>query len=73
MVWVSDIQVSSNDGNVFRLTLSEGDIGGGFIGHYGWVVVVANEVESQTGSGVVNHIISNDTYYPALKFNNEDR
>ena len=67
MVWISDIQVSGNDGNVFHLTLGEGDVRGGFIGHYGWVIIVPNEEESQAGSGVVHHIISNDTNYPALE------
>jgi hypothetical protein len=66
MVWISDVQVSRNDGNVFHLTLSEGDVRGRFIGHYGWVVVVANKVEGQAGSGMAHQIIGNDTDYPAL-------
>lgn len=66
MIRISDVQISSNDGNVFHLTLSEGDIRGRFIGHYGWVVVVANEEESQAGSGVVHRVIGNDTKHPRV-------
>ena len=67
MVWISDIQVSSDYGNVFHLTLGEGDVRCGFIGHYGWVIIVSNEEESQAGSGMVHHIIGNDTNHPALE------
>ena len=65
MVWIGDIQVPRNYGNVFHLTLSESDIRGRVIGHLRWIVIVANKVESQAGSGVGHHIFSNDTNHPA--------
>ena len=64
MVWVSNVQFSSNDGNIFHLSLSEGDVRSRVIGHYGWVIIVANEEESQAGC---HRVISNDTNYPTLK------
>ena len=67
MVLISDIQVSSDDRDVLWMSFSEGGIRGGFVCHYGWVVIVANEVESQTGSGVAHQIISNDTNISAVK------
>ena len=68
MVLISDVQITSNYWDVLSQSLSECNIGKGFIGHYRPIVVVANEEEGQTGSGVVHHIICYDTDFSACEW-----
>ena len=64
MILISDIQITSNYWDVLSLFFSEGNIGKRFISHHGPIIIVADEKESQTGSGVCYRIVCYDADLP---------